>query len=103
MDYYRQARPAAETHPDELASEIPGPDKQTEIDIRILRLKRAIRRLPPEQKDVLLLKLESGLSLDEIAAVSGMKRETVKSRLRYAVDKLKKSLREAELRSNHER
>lgn len=103
MDYYRRARPAAESHPDELESEIPGPDKQTEIDIRTLRLKRAIRRLPPEQKDVLLLKLESGLSLDEIAAVSGMKRETVKSRLRYAVDKLKKSLREAELRSNHER
>ncbi|MBT8073214.1 MAG: RNA polymerase subunit sigma, partial [Xanthomonadales bacterium] len=39
-----------------------------------------------------LLKLETGLKMEDIAKVTGVSRETVKSRLRYAVQKLKRSL-----------
>lgn len=50
----------------------------------------AIGELPEAQREALLLKEESGMSLDEIAEVTGVNRETVKSRLRYAVNKLRR-------------
>ena len=40
----------------------------------------------------LLLRLEQELTLEEIGAITGVGRETVKSRLRYAMDKLRASL-----------
>ena len=58
------------------------------------RLRAAILSLPPEQRDALLLKLESGLKMEDIARVTGVRRETVKSRLRYAVARLRKRLEE---------
>jgi RNA polymerase sigma-70 factor (ECF subfamily) len=53
------------------------------------RLNRALRDLPDEQRDVFLLREEADLSLDQIAAITGTNRETAKSRLRYAVNKLR--------------
>ena len=50
--------------------------------------------LPDEQRDVFLLYEEAGLTLDEIATVTDCKRETAKSRLRYAVRKLRAALDE---------
>jgi type I restriction enzyme M protein len=55
-----------------------------------------IARLPAEQRDVYLLHEESDLSLEEIARVTGVGAETAKSRLRYAVNKLKAALSVAE-------
>jgi len=53
---------------------------------------RVLRALPQEQRDVFLLKEEADLSLDDIARVTGCNRETAKSRLRYAVRKLREAL-----------
>ena len=50
--------------------------------------------LPEEQRDAFLLREEGGLSVDEIAAVTGCNRETAKSRLRYAVNKLRAAIDE---------
>ena len=55
-------------------------------------LHRAIRALPDEQREALVLQQFSGLALDEIAALCGVPLETVKSRLRYAMRKLRASL-----------
>ena len=52
------------------------------------QIKQAISQLPEEQRSALLLKEEASLSLQEIAEVTGVNRETVKSRLRYAVKRL---------------
>ena len=57
---------------------------------------RRSRSLPAEQRDVYLLHEESDLSLEEIARVTGVGAETAKSRLRYAVGKLKAALSVAE-------
>ncbi len=57
-------------------------------------LRRKIESLPLEQKTALILKLDGGLSLEEIANVLDCGRETVKSRLRYATNKLKSLLGE---------
>lgn len=56
------------------------------------RLQLAMEDLPPDQREVLLLRLEQELSLEEIASITGTGRETVKSRLRYAMDKLRTRL-----------
>ena len=55
-------------------------------------LLEGIDLLPEEQRQAFLLKVESGLSLDEIAAVMASSRESTKSRLRYAMNKLRKHL-----------
>jgi RNA polymerase sigma-70 factor (ECF subfamily) len=55
-------------------------------------LHAALAALPAEQRDAFLLQYESGLSLADIAALTGVGMETVKSRLRYAVMKLRNAL-----------
>lgn len=56
------------------------------------RLLAALTGLPQEQRQAFLLQAEAGLSLEEIAAQQGVGRETVKSRLRYALAKLRLEL-----------
>lgn len=53
------------------------------------RLRAALALLPPVQRDAFLLQQEGDLSLAEIAELTGVGLETVKSRLRYAVAKLR--------------
>ena len=52
----------------------------------------AIARLPVLQREAFLLQAEEGMSVDEIAVVTGVNRETAKSRLRYANARLRKEL-----------
>jgi RNA polymerase sigma-70 factor (ECF subfamily) len=56
------------------------------------RLKAALAQVPPAQRDAFLLQQEGDLSLAEIAQLTGVGVETVKSRLRYAVAKLRETL-----------
>jgi RNA polymerase sigma-70 factor (ECF subfamily) len=56
------------------------------------QLKAALASLPSEQRDAFLLQYEGGLSLAEIAKLTGVGMETVKSRLRYATAKLRSAL-----------
>jgi len=55
----------------------------------VIELRKHISLLPFEQRNTLLLKLDAGLSLDEISHILDCGKETVKSRLRYANNKLK--------------
>jgi RNA polymerase sigma-70 factor, ECF subfamily len=54
--------------------------------------RRALDELPPEQRDVFVLYEESGLSLEDIGKITGVAMETAKSRLRYALAKLRGAL-----------
>jgi RNA polymerase sigma-70 factor, ECF subfamily len=72
------------------------PERALERNEGSHRYRAALAALPAEQRDVYLLHEESGLSLDEIARVTGVGAETAKSRLRYAVNKLKAALSTAE-------
>jgi RNA polymerase sigma-70 factor (ECF subfamily) len=56
------------------------------------RLAAALERLPDEQRAAFLLYVEGGLSVAEIGATTGVNAETAKSRLRYAVTRLKLAL-----------
>jgi RNA polymerase sigma-70 factor (ECF subfamily) len=92
VDFYRQQRPARSVDTLVLSDDRPEP-AQHMIDVeQNEQLLGGIAALPFEQRNTLLLKLETGLKIEEIANLTGVKRETVKSRLRYAVNKLKHSL-----------
>lgn len=68
------------------------PDVEVDRGLARQRLEAALKDLPNEQRDTFLLSEEAHLSLDEIAHVTGVNRETAKSRLRYAVNKLKTAI-----------
>ncbi len=75
----------------------PGPPPDTEAEATLLRrrLDAALQQLPVEQRDAFLLREEAGLNLEQIASVTGTNRETAKSRLRYAITKLRAAIGEA--------
>ena len=69
-------------------------EPETRMATRQLReqLHAALATLPAVQRDAFLLQQEGGLTLAEIAELTGVGMETVKSRLRYAVAKLRGEL-----------
>lgn len=69
------------------------PDEEASRREAGMRLRTAVSALPPAQRDAFLLQHEGGLSLAEIAQLTGVGTETVKSRLRYAIAKLRGELR----------
>ncbi len=92
VDHYRRLQPEDPIETDILSDRQPGPVQGAIGEEQNEQLKAGITALPAEQRNTLLLKLETGLKLEEIASLTGVSRETVKSRLRYAVNKLKRSL-----------
>jgi len=98
MDHFRRERPMADTQAEDMADNRAGPEEQFSAEDRKQNLVAAINKLPAEQKDTLLLKLEAGLDLHTIAEVTGVNQQTAKSRLRYAVRKLKQQMEASELR-----
>lgn len=94
MDHFRRGKPRPEQIPENIESGNPGPEEHLLSEDKAVALRHAVSRLPAEQKETLLLKLDSGLDLQSIADITGVNRETAKSRLRYAVDKLKSELKE---------
>ena len=96
-DHWRSLkhRPAAPADADERTARVADPDTPERVLSEFERrrqLQLALDDLPGEQREVLLLRLEQELTLEEIAEVTGVGRETVKSRLRYAMDKLRARL-----------
>ena len=55
-------------------------------------LTQQIALLPFEQREVFLLKQEAGFNIDDIAKITGEKKEKIKSRWRYALKKLREGL-----------
>lgn len=80
--------------PDQLADAAESPEALTEKTLARRRMEAALADLPEEQRDTFLLHEEAGLNLEQIAAVTGTNREASKSRLRYAVAKLRAAIDE---------
>lgn len=99
IDYVRRNKRhdhAGNVDPDTRGGADNEPEEYAELYFAERRLRVALAQLPEEQRDVFLLFEEAGLSTDEIAKITGVNRETAKSRLRYAVAKLKSRLAETE-------
>ncbi len=60
------------------------------------RIIEAIEGLPEEQREVYLMREISNLQFQEIAEITGVPENTVKSRMRYALERLQLALKEFE-------
>jgi RNA polymerase sigma-70 factor (ECF subfamily) len=103
IDHYRRnaRRPLerAQTDDEDGMQELPGdpreqPENSHERRVAVQRLLDLLARLPDAQREAFVMHEEGGLSVEEIAAATGVNAETAKSRLRYALAKLRSGLRE---------
>lgn len=95
VDHYRrEGHPSRPAPAEVLDPEDPRDGPDAEYDAGALRAAfvTALGTLPAEQREAFLLHEEAGLTLEQIATVVGTGRETVKSRLRYAVSRLRQAL-----------
>jgi len=102
IDHYRRAthRPsvsaADECDPvDRLPAEASAqPEVRLEAKEQVERFSALLAVLPESQREAFVLHEEAGLSVAEIAAATGVNPETAKSRLRYAVTRLRRGMLE---------
>jgi RNA polymerase sigma-70 factor, ECF subfamily len=102
MDHFRRGKglelvslDSEEDDPLELpASATLQPERVAQSREQARRLIELVSTLPTAQRQVFLLHEEGGLALDEIAEVTGANREAVKSRLRYALAKLRDGMKD---------
>ncbi len=100
MDHFRRKTPLhliSLDDDEDAGHQVAGPERdQPERAVALrqsaARLLNALAMLPAEQRDAFLLHEEGGLTLEEIAEVTAVGRETVKSRLRYALAKLRQGV-----------
>ena len=74
---------------DQVATELPGPENQAQIDGDIILVRKALAKLSPEHRAVLLMHDAEGYKLEEIHRVTGLPVGTVKSRLTRARARLR--------------
>ena len=58
-----------------------------------LALQAALAELPEEQREVVMMRVWSGMSLQEVAEATGVSPNTAASRYRYALEKLRERLK----------
>jgi RNA polymerase sigma-70 factor (ECF subfamily) len=76
----------------EMACEAPPPEQVAIFGEELGRLSEALRQLPYEQREVLLLRSHSRMRFAAIAEAQGVSINTVQGRYRYAVNKLRSIL-----------
>ncbi|WP_271408274.1 RNA polymerase sigma factor [Pseudomonas sp. Q1-7] len=79
-------------HGDAMPGNSPDPAHELSLSRDQQRLRAALDELPGEQREVFLLRAHGDLELAEIAELTRTPAETVKSRLRYALQKLRRLL-----------
>ena len=97
IDYFRASGRNLEDVPGDDPPEAPAarghqPENAVETRQQAAQLLALIETLPAVQREAFLLHEEAGLTLEEIGEVTGVGRETVKSRLRYALAGLREGM-----------
>ena len=99
-DYRKHGRRYEQTYDDALPEHHDEPSGEYSLPEQVLQQKRhakalqkAVTELPADQREVFLLFHESDLTLQQIADITGQPKERIKSRYRYAVNKLKNTLK----------
>lgn len=83
---------AVDELPDDASCPLPNPENDWGRHLTARALSDCMAQLPAEQREVFLLKEEAEFSLADIAEITGAGMEAAKSRLRYAVKKLRACL-----------
>ena len=90
----RSVETTVEELPDPPAPAGEQPERKAEAREQGAQLIAALEAMPAAQREAFLLHEEAGLSVPEIAQLTGTGEEAAKSRLRYAVAKLREALKE---------
>lgn len=101
IDHYRRRVPAALVSFDDedAAPEVPAsrqsePQVAYEARAQAKRVLEVLETLPAAQREAFVLQHEAGMSIEDIAEATGVAHETAKSRLRYAMTKLREGMSE---------
>jgi RNA polymerase sigma-70 factor (ECF subfamily) len=91
IDRFRQhQRHAEDMAPEQLEQAVDSAAQRRAEGIDCIELmKQGIAALPMDQRDAFLLREEAGLGLEQLAELMQAGRETIKSRLRYATQRLR--------------
>jgi len=93
LDQVRSAharlRESIDAHEPEMPVDDLTPETETQLREHLTSVHQALLQLPVAQREVVVLRFFSEMSVEEIAAMLGEKFETVKSRLRYAFARLR--------------
>ncbi|MBS0307336.1 MAG: sigma-70 family RNA polymerase sigma factor [Proteobacteria bacterium] len=81
------------------ADEVATPQDILDKKQQLSALRAALQTLPAEQKEALILQQFNDMRLEDIATLTGVNVETVKSRLRYAMNKLRRHILNAQEKS----
>jgi len=101
IDYYRSVSRSDAVRfddddaiPEPVGNRVDEPHVRAEAKEQGEYILRLLDALPAPQREAFLLHEEGGLGIDEIAMASGISFEAAKSRLRYAIAKLREGLKE---------
>lgn len=99
IDYYRQRGiqyesplPEDESADDWHGATPDGPEQIVAARQQAVKVLDVIDHLPAEQREAFMMFEEGGLTVEEIAEATAVNKETAKSRLRYAFNKLRRAL-----------
>ena len=103
IDHYRKHGQAAMVSMDDDSDEAPvvaepvaalrdEPERHLDIKQQAAQLLVLLGALPEVQREAFVMQYEGGMSVEEIADATGVTRETAKSRLRYALAKIREGL-----------
>ncbi|HTD90911.1 MAG TPA: RNA polymerase sigma factor [Burkholderiales bacterium] len=103
IDHYRKHGQAAMVSMDDDSENAPvvaepvaalrdEPEKHLDIKQQAAQLLALLGALPEVQREAFVMQYEGGMSVEEIADATGVTRETAKSRLRYALAKIREGL-----------
>jgi RNA polymerase sigma-70 factor (ECF subfamily) len=77
---------------DRIANNAPSVERSADSEQMRERIARAVEALPEEQREVFLMRQVENLPFAEIALICGVPENTVKSRMRYALERLQDTL-----------
>jgi RNA polymerase sigma factor (sigma-70 family) len=75
-----------------VSNESPEPDQMVIFTEQASRLNEAVAQLPEDQREVVLLRLTTGMKFRDIAELQQISVNTVQGRYRYGLDKLRSML-----------
>ena len=81
---------------DRVASDDPGVHRDAIAQDLRLKIAEAVEELPDDQREVFLMRQLQGMPFKAIADIVGVPENTVKSRMRYALERLQRALCEYE-------
>jgi RNA polymerase sigma-70 factor (ECF subfamily) len=88
----RRRQPLALDEANSICSNARGSELSAVCSEELQKLSYAVAQLPYEQREVIILHLQGGMMFSHIARIQGISVNTIRSRYRYGLDKLRSLL-----------